>query len=288
MKRVLVLGIKGMAGHLIYNYFNLLNNYEVFGVARNLKHQKNIYNLDITNIKELEQIIINNNFNVVINCIGILNKDAEDNPEKAIWYNSYFPHLLESITKNTTTKFIHISTDCVFSGKRGKYTEYDFKDGTGFYAQSKALGEVVNNKDTTIRTSIIGPELNSTGIGLLNWFLNQSKDSTLNGFSNVFWTGLTTLELAKSIEEIIKQNITGLIQVVPETKISKHKLILNFNKIYRDNKLTILEDSKFKVDKSLVSIREDFNYKVPNYLEMLQEQKKWMLKHNALYTHYNL
>ncbi len=288
MEKVLVLGAKGMAGHMIFNYFKSLNNYEVFGIARNLENEKNIFNLDIIDTNQLERIIKKNRFNIIINCIGVLNKEAEDNPAKAIWFNSYFPHLIEDLTKDTSTKFIHISTDCVFSGIKGNYSENDFKDGVGFYAQSKALGEVINKKDTTIRTSIIGPELNSKGIGLLNWFLNKPKHSTLKGFSNAFWTGLTTLELAKTIERIVDVNITGLIQVVPKDKISKYELISLFNKIYRKDTLTIVKDNEYKVDKSLVSIREDFNYTVPNYLEMLETQKQWMSTHYNLYTHYTI
>lgn len=287
MKKVLVLGIKGMAGHLIYNYFKLNNNYKAYGIARNINTQDSIFNLDITNTTKLKTIIDKNNFDVIINCIGILNKVAEDNPSNAVWYNSYLPHLIEDFTKNTKTKFIHISTDCVFSGEKGNYTETDIKDGVGFYSESKSLGEVINKKDATIRTSIIGPELNLNGIGLLNWFLKQPKTNTLNGYTQVFWTGLTTLELAKSIEQVIEQKIIGLIQIVPEEKISKYNLISLFNKSFRDSTLNIVKHNDYKIDKSLKSNRKDFNYKVPNYLEMIEAQKRWMIQNRNLYKHYN-
>ena len=288
MKKILIIGSKGMAGHVMQSYFTSINTFEVFAVARNSIEDSKNFNVDVSDTEKLQTIIKKYEFDAVINCIGILNKDAEDNPAKAVWFNSYFPHFLEDITKNTQTKVIHISTDCVFSGKKGNYTEADAKDGIGFYAQSKALGEIDNTKDVTIRTSIIGPELNPNGIGLLHWFLNQPLDSKLNGYSNAFWTGLTTLELAKVVHEIINQNITGLIQVVPDEKINKYELLKLFNFIFRNNLLEILAFDAYKVDKSLLFTRKDFDYNVPTYEQMLQDLKTWILDLNALYKHYQL
>jgi dTDP-4-dehydrorhamnose reductase len=286
MKKILVIGIKGMAGHMLYNYFTESRLYDVYGLARNIQPTHNLFNVDVSDIKQLKLLFKENQFDYVVNCIGILNKDAEDFPSKAIWFNSYFPHYLEEITKETQTKVIHISTDCVFSGKEGSYTEKDFKNGSGFYAQSKALGELTNNKDVTIRTSIIGPELNQNGIGLFHWFMSQSDQAHLKGFTKAFWSGLTTLELAKVVLEIIEQNISGLIQVAPTTKIDKYSLISLFNTIYKNCKMTIDAKDDYHVDKSLVSIRTDFDYKVPNYQQMLVAQKDWILKYPSIYSHY--
>jgi len=288
MKKILIIGSKGMAGHVMYNYFASINDFEVYAIARNIPENDKSFNVDVSDTTKIQTLIKTNDFDVVVNCIGILNKDAEENPSKAVWFNSYFPHLLEEITSNTKTKVIHISTDCVFSGKRGNYTEEDVKDGVGFYAQSKALGEIDNTKDVTIRTSIIGPEINPNGIGLLHWFLGQPLTSKLNGYSNVYWTGLTTLELAKLIHEIINQNISGLIQVVPQDKINKCELLKLFNSIFRNNQLEIIEYDAYKVDKSLVSKRQDFNYNVPTYEHMFVDLKTWVLEQNALYKHYQL
>jgi dTDP-4-dehydrorhamnose reductase len=239
-----------------------------------------LFNLDVTDVSKLTAII-NLKFDVIINCIGILNKDAEDNPHKAIWFNSYFPHLLESITKGTKTKVISISTDCVFSGKRGNYTENDFKDGIGFYAQSKALGEITNTKDCTIRTSIIGPELNKDGIGLFHWFMNQNN--AVSGYTKAFWSGITTVELANVIHNIIQQDIVGLLVVAGPTKIDKYSLLKLFNSIFKNNELEITENNSYEVDKSLSSIRTDFSYLVPNYNQMVEEMKIWI---NADYFNY--
>jgi dTDP-4-dehydrorhamnose reductase len=273
MKKVLVIGIKGMAGHVLAKALPNLGEYDVYGIARNIEPSDKIFNLDVSDIDELKKII-DLDFDVIINCIGILNKDAESNPHKAIWFNSYFPHLLESLTKDSKTKVISISTDCVFSGKRGSYTENDLRDGEGFYAMSKSLGEIVNDKDLTIRTSIIGPELNNIGIGLFHWFMQQKGEIT--GYSQAFWSGITTIELAKVINQAILQNINGLIIVASKSKIDKLSLIKIFNKIFRNDSLIVLENSKYKVDKSLQSIRNDFDYNVPSYEVMVSEMKEWI------------
>ena len=284
MKKILVIGIKGMAGHVIFNKFKDEYGFAVYGIARNIEPSENTFNLDVSNTNALEQIIAEKKFDVIVNCIGILNKDAENNPDKAIWFNSYFPHYLEKITKNTAAKVIHISTDCVFSGKKGNYTEEDFKDGIGFYAQSKALGEIVNKKDLTIRTSIIGPELNENGIGLFHWFMSQPDDSQLKGFSKAFWSGITTVELAEVLKWAIEENVVGLKQIAPHHKINKFDLLQLFNEIFRENKLTIIEDDHYKVDKSLLSTVTKYTYNVPEFREMLIEMKEW-IKSKKIYKY---
>lgn len=275
MKKVLVIGAKGMAGHVVFKSLPKLGNYEVYGVARNVTPTDRVFNLDVSNTEELKRII-DLQFDVIINCIGILNKDAEDNPHKAIWFNSYFPHFLESLTKNTRTKVISISTDCVFSGKKGGYTETDLRDGEGFYAMSKSLGEIVNEKDLTIRTSIIGPELNKEGIGLFHWFMQQKNE--VSGYSQAFWSGITTIELTKVINQTILQDIKGLVIVAGNPKIDKFSLLKLFNKIFKNDSLIVLENSKYKVDKSMYSSRTDFDYSVPSYEEMILEMKQWIRK----------
>lgn len=284
MKKILVIGIKGMAGHVIFNKFKDEYGFAAYGIARNIEPSENTFNLDVNNTDVLGQIITEHKFDVIVNCIGILNKDAEDNPDKAIWFNSYFPHYLEKVTKNTGTKVIHISTDCVFSGNKGNYTEEDFKDGVGFYAQSKALGEIVNDKDLTIRTSIIGPELNENGIGLFHWFMFQPDDSQLKGYSQALWSGITTIELAKVVKWAIEENVVGLKQIAPHHKINKFDLLQLFNEIFRENKLTIIEDDHYKVDKSLLSIVTKYTYNVPEYREMLIEMKEW-IKSKKIYKY---
>jgi dTDP-4-dehydrorhamnose reductase len=283
MKKILVIGINGMAGHVIFKYLQEKNTNKVFGLARNIQPTESIFNLDVSDTVELIKIINSNNFDFIINCVGVLNKNAEDHPEKAIWFNSYFPHFLESITKDTNSKVISISTDCVFSGKNGKYIETDKKDGEGFYAVSKALGEIVNDKDLTIRTSIIGPELKKDGIGLFNWVLYQTGE--INGFTNAYWSGITTLELAKFINKITSESNfpNGLIHLTNNVKINKYELLQIIIEVFELNDIVIKESGQYKVDKSFISTRNDVEILSVTYREMILEMKTWMIKKQIKY-----
>ncbi len=283
MKKILVIGIKGMAGHVIFNYLTKNKDYQVFGIARNITENDQEISLDVSNTDKLKEIILHHQFDVVINCIGILNKDAEDHPSKAIWFNSYFPHFLEEITKESQTRVIHISTDCVFNGKKGNYAENDLKDGEGFYAQSKALGEIINEKDLTIRTSIIGPELNKNGIGLFHWFMNQTGE--INGYTSAIWSGVTTLELAKAIQYVIGNPVTGLVHLTNGIPINKYDLLKIFKDVSERDDVTIIPYNGKVVDKSLVKSQK-LQYNVQDYKKMLEQQQEWILDKLVFYPHY--
>lgn len=284
-KKIFVLGTNGMAGHVIYNYLKTeLNNFEIISIARKHNIFHSDYVLDIQNLENLETLILEIKPHTVINCIGILNKNAENNPADSILINSYFPHFLEKVTSQLQTKIIHLSTDCVFSGLKGNYKENDFKDATGFYAQTKSLGEINNNKDLTIRTSIIGPDLNPHGIGLFNWYTKQT--GTVKGYKNAIWTGVTTLELAKFIHKKIDSNLSDTIHLVNNTCISKYDLICLFNEVFRI-KLKIEPYEGYNVDKSLINTRLDLEYDIKSYLDMLIEMKDWILKNKNIYRHYD-
>ena len=284
-KKILVLGANGMAGHIItIGLKESFNFYDIMSVARSNSIIKPTYILDVLNFKDLEALINTTMPNIIINCIGILNKNAENNPEKAVLINSYLPHFLEAITKNTNIKIIHISTDCVFSGKEGNYLETSFKNGIGYYAQSKALGEIINKKDLTFRTSIIGPELNNAGIGLFNWFYNQKGE--INGYTKAIWTGITTIELLNAIKAAITENLCGLYHLVNNKRISKFDL-LNLIKDEFVKNIILIEDNNYKIDKSLLNTRKDFDFKVKEYKEMVSDMNFWIKKHKNLYNHYN-
>jgi dTDP-4-dehydrorhamnose reductase len=179
--RILVLGSNGMAGHVITRYLKE-QNYNVKTLARN----NATFCVDVENdISELDNILNKENFDFVINCIGLLVKDSNDNPDKAAFVNCYLPHFIESKLKDKETKLIHLSTDCVFSGQKGYYTENDIHDEMNFYGRSKSFGEVNNNKDITFRMSIIGPEIKENGTGLFHWFVN-SKENIIPGWIMLF------------------------------------------------------------------------------------------------------
>ena len=283
MKKVLVIGCKGMAGHLVKHYLESTQNYDVWGIARGVEPEKNLINLDVSNTKEIENILNKGAFDVVLNCIGLLNKTAEDNPELAIWFNSYFPHLLSSLSEKYKFKLIHISTDCVFSGKEGSYKEDSFKNGIGVYAQSKALGEVINSKDLTFRTSIIGPELKVNGIGLFHWFMSQKNG--IKGFTKAVWSGITTLELAKALDWAITNEITGLYHLTNNKSINKNEL-LNLFKKYTNKNIEIDEVDGKEVDKSFIDTRKLIDYEIPDYEIMISDMVGLINNNQNLYSHY--
>ncbi len=269
-----------MAGHVITRYLESLKKYKVINISRSRSNDKTII-VDVENREFVKKIVSNEKPDVVINCIGVLIKESEEHPDRAIYINSYFPHYLEKLGKKINFKLIHLSTDCVFSGEKGGYSETDFKDGKGFYAQSKALGEIINDKDLTFRTSIIGPELKEKGTGLFHWFMKQTEK--VFGFNNVYWTGVTSLELAMAINRAIEVDLKSLYHLVPEKAISKYELLKLFKEIWK-RPIKILKDDKHVNDKSLINHRKDFDYKVPDYRIMLIKLFEWMK--NWEYKHY--
>ncbi len=281
--KILVLGATGMAGHMIAIYLKEAGHEVIAFSRREFKYCDNIIG-DIRDFDFLRKVIEEDNYDAVINAIGILNQEAEDKKSMAVLLNSYLPHYLSDITKDTKKRVIHMSTDCVFSGETGGYTETSFRDGETFYDRSKSLGELENNKDLTFRNSIIGPDMNFKGIGLFNWFMKQ--DGQINGFTKAIWTGVTTLTLAKAMEQALKENLTGLYNLVNNENISKFELLKLFNKYMKENKSGILPSDKLSLDKSLINSRKDFSFKVPSYEDMVAEMEEWIENHKELYPHY--
>lgn len=283
MKRVLVLGSIGMAGHMITLYFKE-QGYDVtaYSVTPFLYCENIVGNAFETG--KFKDMILQGEYDTIINCIGILNQAADENHSAALYLNSYLPHLIADTMKDKRTKLIHMSTDCVFAGNTGPYYENSFRDGISFYDRTKALGEVEDDKNLTFRNSIIGPDMNEKGIGLFNWFMKQT--GTIHGFACALWTGVTTLTLAKAMEKAIEENLCGLYNLVNNDVISKHDLLVLFNKYFRNNSLTILKNDNLKLDKSLRNTRKDFSFIVPSYEQMIIEMKEWVDTHPTLYPHY--
>lgn len=282
--KILVLGCNGMAGHLISLYFKE-QGYEVIGFARSASQflDKTIIG-DASDMPLIKHILYEGNYDAVINCIGLLNQFAENNKAMAVLLNSYLPHYLVEITKNTQTKIIHMSTDCVFAGNNGPYYEDSFPNGTTFYDRSKAMGEINNDKDLTFRNSIIGPDIKETGIGLFNWFMKQ--ENSIGGYTGAIWTGVTTYTLAKAMEAALKQNLTGLYNLVNNESINKYDLCSLFNKYFKAGEIEIYPNDKLQLDKSLRRKRNDFSFIVPSYEQQIKEMREWVDAHRELYPHY--
>ncbi|MEB2492990.1 SDR family oxidoreductase [Peribacillus frigoritolerans] len=281
--KFLVLGATGMAGHVIAIYLKE-QGHEVTALTRkNFPYCSNI-NTDVTDLNLVAETIKNGKYDAVINCIGLLNQHAESNKHQAVFLNSYLPHYLCHITRDSNTKIIHMSTDCVFSGKHGNYSENSLKDGETFYDRSKALGEVENVKDLTFRNSIIGPDINKDGMGLFNWFMEQRGE--INGYTKAIWTGVTTLTLAKAMEQATKNNLVGLYNLVNNETISKYELLRSFNKYFKGDSIEVTKSDNVSLNKSLLNNRRDFDFKVPSYEQMIIEMKDWISNHKELYPHY--
>ena len=281
--KILVLGASGMAGHIIALYFKE-RSYDVTGFTRRpIPYCKNIIG-DAMKPEDVKIAIFSDNFDVVINAIGVLNQNAEDHKSMAVMLNGYLPHFIADTLRESKTKLIHMSTDCVFAGKTGPYYEDSFPDGMIFYDRSKAIGEVNDDKNLTFRNSIIGPDINEKGIGLFNWFMKQ--EDSINGFTGAIWTGVTTLTLAKAMEEAVKQNLTGLYNLVNNESISKFDLCILFNKYFRNGRIIINPSDKLQSDKSLRHRRTDFSFVVPSYEQQIKEMADWVNTHKEFYPHY--
>lgn len=284
--KILVLGCNGMAGHLISLYFQE-HGYDVTGFARQKSTLlKNTIIGDASDMTLIKKVIDEGNYDAVINCIGLLNQFAENNKAMAVLLNGYLPHFLVECTKNSKTRIIHMSTDCVFAGNDGPYYEDTLPNGASFYDRSKAMGEINNDKDLTFRNSIVGPDIKESGIGLFNWFMKQ--EGPIGGFTGAIWTGVTTFTLAKAMDQALKENLTGLYNLVNNESINKFDLCSLFNKYFRAGEVEINPNDKLQLDKSLRRKRNDFSFVVPSYEQQIKEMREWVDAHPSLYPHYKV
>ena len=196
------------------------------------------------------------------------------------------PHRLKKLANELGSKLIHISTDCVFSGKKGlPYIEDDFKDGRDTYAKSKGLGEIINDNHLTLRTSVIGPELKTDGEELFHWFMSQSE--TVNGYTGAIWSGVTTIQLAKAVNWAIQNKIIGLYHITNNDVINKFDLLCLIKK-HLKKEIVINPIVGKKLNKSFIDTRKEISYQIPKYEEMIIEMKEYMLKNKHLYKHYEI
>ncbi len=254
--RLLIFGITGLIGNSIFRVLSDNPAYEVYGTCRNDKdkdffenEEKIISGIDVFSINVARALIKNLNPNVIINCIGLTKHSPEyGDYVKTIVVNSLWPHQLAKLSDEVGAKFIHISTDCVFSGKSGNYSEIDIPDAVDLYGRSKILGEVTCNNHLTVRISTIGHEI-CTSYGLLEWFLSQEK--SCKGYSRAFFSGLPTVYFAQVIASFIlpRLDLNGLYHVSsrPIDKLSLLKLIaLEYGK-----KINIDVDHSVVINRSL-------------------------------------
>ena len=260
--KLLILGASGLLGNTLIKYFFRKSNYQTFGTVRdNLqvrffdkKYHKNFRILnDILNFTELENIIDKFRPNVVINCIGLNNKINKNDfytIEKYILINSLLPHKLQSICSRVGIRLIQLSSDCVFSGIKGNYSEKDLPDPLDIYGKSKLMGELESENCLTIRKSVIGHELIKKE-GLLDWFL--SRNDKVEGYQKAIFSGLTVLELARIIDIFIlpRTELNGILHIAG-FPISKYDLLNIISSEYKKS-IELIPNHSLKVNRSLDS-----------------------------------
>lgn len=268
MNRILVLGKDGMLGTMVSKYFTSLNEYEVYFTSRrddSTVFNDNVRKFDVS--KDPLEILINEiNPDFLINCIGIIkpeiNEDNKESIEKAININTYFPLEISQLSKNMNFKYIQIGTDCVFSGEVGDYLEDASQDANDIYGKTKIGGETEHADKYILRGSIVGPE-SGDGKSLLNWFLSQNSNK-VNGFSDHMWNGITTLNFAKIVHGMIKNNNFNIHtqHVVPKDEVSKYDLLIYFKKYFDVDVIIEKSNSSNSVNRSLKTNNQDENIKL--------------------------
>lgn len=280
--RILIFGVTGMLGHAIW--LNLRNTYETFGTIRgdleelsrkcplfDKNEKKIIEKNDVLSDSDMQRALDVAKPDVVVNCVGIV-KQLQDAkyPIPSISINALFPHKLAEMCAKRNTRLIHISTDCVFSGKKGNYVESDISDASDLYGRTKYLGEVIGNNCLTVRTSIVGRQLTGTS-GLFEWFL--SKKGSVCGYRKAIFSGLTTYALAKIIKVIIEghKTVDGLYHISSKP-INKYDLLKRL-KTTLNLDIEIIPDDSIVIDRSLDStkFRELTHIKIPTWDTMIRE-----------------
>lgn len=283
--KILIIGATGMLGSNLLKYFYNKNLYSLGCTVRNdsslnkLKLNKElvkVYNgIDANSEKNFEPVFNEFNPDLVINCIGVIKQHKELNEYyKVIKLNSLLPHYLAKLAKKYNSRFLHFSTDCVFSGEKGNYKESDLADAKDFYGRSKLLGEVDYTNTITIRTSIIGHELIGNR-SLISWFLNQNQN--ISGFNKAIFSGFPTNEIARIIDRYIISNLQlqGMYHL-SSNPISKFDLLSLVKKIYEKD-ILIIKDNSFQIDRSLDSshFKKIVGFKSKTWDTMISEMKNF-------------
>ena len=280
--KILILGASGMLGNAMIRVLSKHQDCDVWGTARSdgIKAKFSddvakqiITGIDVENVDVLTRIFAQIRPAIVINCIGLVKQLAQaDDPLQAHPINALLPHRLSQLCAMIGARLVHISTDCVFSGRKGGYIETDDADAQDLYGRSKFLGEVNYPHAITLRTSIIGHELNSAH-GLICWFLAQQ--GSIKGFTKAIFSGLPTCELATVISDFVIPNpeLHGVFHVAADP-ISKFELLQLVNTEYGKG-INIEPDTTLKIDRSLNAERfqKRTGYKAPSWPQLISHMR---------------
>jgi dTDP-4-dehydrorhamnose reductase len=277
--KILVIGASGMIGSTVLRVMNEKKDWQVSGTVRNGNirrffstqiGERLVEGVDTENPDALTKVLDAVRPDVVINCAGLTkHKPEAEDPLVSIPINTLMPHRLAGLCKLAGARLIHVSTDCVFSGEKGNYTEEDFADARDVYGKSKALGEVVYPHAITLRTSTIGHEFQSK-YGLLEWFLSQ--EGRCKGYNRAIFSGLPTVVFAQVVRDVVipHPELFGLYHVAAQA-INKYDLLKLIAKVY-GKQIEIEPDNKLAIDRSLNARRfgEATGYVAPGWEEMIK------------------
>lgn len=279
--KILILGGSGMLGHQIWRHFREHN--ETWVTLRCEGDEFKKYGLfcdhrffpgvDVTNFDALTRVIREFRPDAVLNCVGIIKQLNEaKNPIQSLTINSLLPHRLAEVCGEVAARLVLFSTDCVFSGKRGHYTEDDVSDAEDLYGRTKYLGEVTGLSHViTLRSSIIGREL-GTAHSLVDWFLSKNGGN-VRGYRHAIYTGFTTIEMARIVERVLtdQRGLSGLWHVASDP-ISKHDLLMCIREKF-NIEVEIDPYDDFVCDRSLIGARysEATGYRAPRWSAMIEE-----------------
>lgn len=278
--RVLIVGAAGMLGHKVWQVFRTrfdtwvtlrgdaaeYRKFDLFDVERTIGRVR------AEDFDTVVAAFAAGRPDVVVNCVGIVKQlRAAKDPIVSLTVNALFPHRLAALCRATGARFVHISTDCVFSGRRGMYAETDIADAEDLYGRTKLLGEVTGPGALTLRTSIVGRELNSTS-GLLEWFLSR-RGGQVSGYTNAVFSGVTTSALGGILADVIEKQpaLSGLYHVASE-RIDKHDLLLRLN-VALGAGITVVPSADVTIDRSLDGrrFRDATGFAVPDWTTMIAE-----------------
>lgn len=278
--KILILGASGMIGNAMMRVLSENKNWDVFGTIRS-EYAKRFFStkiaerlisgIDVENYDVLVRVLAEMRADVVINCVGLTKHlPGSENPLKALPINALLSHRLAGLCDLAEARLVHISTDCVFSGENGKYVEDDPADAKDIYGKSKYLGEVSYPHAITLRTSTIGPELQTTH-GLLDWFLSQQE--RCKGFKRAIFSGLPTMVFAQLIRDIVipRPDLFGLYHVAGPV-IAKFDLLQIIAEVY-GKKIDIVPDEQLVIDRSLNAdrFRAATGYVAPEWAELIKQ-----------------
>jgi len=280
--KILIFGISGMLGSSLFAQLGRHKDFDLVGTQRSesLKATNSLGRrparfvlIDAIDFSRVSELLAAERPEWVVNCIGAVKQlQSAKEPVSAITLNSLFPRQLEMLAGTLGYRLLHFSTDCVFSGARGMYSESDLPDATDLYGRSKLLGEVDAPGCLTLRTSMIGPELNSAH-GLLEWYLSQKKP--VKGYKKAIFSGLTTLELAKLTAKLIESanDLSGVYHVAA-APIDKFSLLGELKRVYL-GAADIVPEEDTVIDRSLDGRRFDLaaGYKAPSWPQMIDEMR---------------